>query len=229
MGLGLSLLTVCDVLRAAIPTFADGVVGRADGDRVDRRLELFAKRVVERAGIHLEVVGGDQVPADRAFVYMSNHLSHVDIPVLFAALPAKRLRMIAKAELFKIPVVGGALRSAGFVSVDRKNRAKAIGSLRQAQLALTEGTSIWIAPEGTRSTSGALGSLKKGGFHVASATKTPIVPVALSGTDKVLPAHGRAMNTGVHVRVAIGAPIPVKDRPIGETMDEVRTFFLANT
>ncbi len=228
MGVGTSLLALYEVARVVAPTFVDAIAGRVERETIDQRAREFGERMIKRAEVQLEVIGRERVPTDRAFVYMSNHKSHVDIPVLFATVPARTLRMVSKKELFDIPLFGKAMRGAGFVEVDRGNRQKAVQSLRHAEAALKDGISIWIAPEGTRSVDGRIGPLKKGGFHLATSTRTPIVPVALLGTDRVLPAHGRSMTRGVAVKVTFGAPIPSEQRSVAELMDEVRGFLEAH-
>ena len=83
---------------------------------------------------------------------------------------------------------------------------------------------MWISPEGSRSKTGALGPLKKGGFHLAKNAGTPIVPIAISGTVQVLKPGTISMAYDVPVHVEIGAPIEVADKSIDELMNEVRTF-----
>ena len=227
MGLALSLYTVYQVARITAPTVLEAFVGAGSRNEHDRRLHEFARRVVSRARIQLTVVGAEKVPLDRAFVYMSNHQSHIDIPVLYATVPSPSLRMVAKSELFRIPGFGRAMRAAEFVEVDRGDRARAVDSLRSAAATLASGVSVWIAPEGHRSRDGALGPLKKGGFHLARETGTAILPVALSGTRDVLPPDARRMSHDVPVRVAFGAPIETAGRAIPDLMAEVRAFLEA--
>lgn len=228
MGLGLSLYTVYQVARITAPTVLEAMVGRGNRQEHDRRLREFARRVVARARIQLEVEGAVKVPLDRALVYMSNHQSHIDIPVLYATVPSPSLRMVAKTELFRIPGFGRAMRTAEFVEVDRADRTRAVDSLRRAGATLASGISVWIAPEGHRSRDGVLGPLKKGGFHLARETGAPILPVALSGTRDVLPPDTRVMHHDVPVRVVFGAPIETEGRPIPELMDEVQLFLEEN-
>ena len=228
MGLGLSLYTMYQVARITAPTVLEALVGAGNREEHDRRLREFARRVVTRARIQLAVAGAEKVPLDRALVYMSNHQSHIDIPVLYATVPSPSLRMVAKTELFRIPGFGRAMRAAEFVEVDRADRASAVDSLRRAADTLASGISVWIAPEGHRSRDGVLGPLKKGGFHLARDTGTPILPVALSGTRDVLPPESRRMQHDVPVRVVFGAPIETAGRPIPELMDEVQLFLEAN-
>ncbi len=224
MGLGLSLYTVYQVARITAPTVMEAMVGAGSRADHDRRLHDFARRVVSRLRIQLDVVGAEKVPLDRAFVYMSNHQSHMDIPVLYATVPSPSLRMVAKTELFKIPGFGRAMRAAEFVEVDRADRESAVDSLRRAGEILASGVSVWIAPEGHRSRDGALGPLKKGGFYLARDTGTAILPVALSGTRNVLPPDTRRMKPDVPVRVVFGDPIETAGRDIPTLMDEVASF-----
>jgi 1-acyl-sn-glycerol-3-phosphate acyltransferase len=160
---------------------------------------------------------------------MSNHQSHLDIPVLYATLPSPTIRMLAKTELFRIPLWGRGLRAAEFIEVDRGNHTRAIQSIEHAASLVRDGVSIYLAPEGTRSRDGRIGPLKKGGFHLALGTHTPIIPVAVSGTLAILPRGSRAMQTGRTVRVRIGAPIPVEGRDLDSLMNEVREFLVKNT
>jgi 1-acyl-sn-glycerol-3-phosphate acyltransferase len=159
---------------------------------------------------------------------MSNHQSHLDIPMLYATLPSPTIRMLAKKELFKIPVWGLGLRAAEFIEVDRSNHARAVQSIEHAARLVRDGVSIWIAPEGTRSRDGRIGPLKKGGFHLAQDTGTPIVPVAIRGTIDVLPRGGRTMMPNLPVEVTIGAPIEVANRDLASLSDEVSGFLRAH-
>ena len=148
--------------------------------------------------------------------------------MLYASLPSPTLRMLAKKELFEIPVWGRALRAAEFVEVDRKNHARAIQSITRAADLIRDGVSVWLAAEGTRSFDGKIGPLKKGGFHLAIDTQTPIVPVAIRGTIGILPRGTKAMQKGKRVDVTIGAPIPVEGRSLDDLAAEVRSFLIAN-
>lgn len=197
---------IIETLQISVPTVVDSARGDLTPERCDVRLASWSKRLLDQAGICLDVRGLEHMPDGAAFIVMSNHQSLYDIPVLFQALPG-RVRMVAKAELFKIPIWSRAMRCAGFIEVDRKQRNKAIASLRAAQRSIQQGTSIWIAPEGTRSTTGALLPFKKGGFHMALTTGTRILPVTIDGTRDVLTARAFQVKTGCSVRVTVSEPI----------------------
>jgi len=205
--------------RISVPTLIDGLVGNLTPELCDERLQLWSRRLLLQAGVMLRVEGLERAPAGETFVIMSNHQSHYDIPVMFQALQ-RRVRMVAKAELFKIPGWGPAMRMAGFVEVDRKDRVAAIQSLESAKHALQQGTNIWIAPEGTRGPGGKLLPFKQGGFHLALSTGARILPVSIDGTGRVLAAHGRYVTRGVEVRVVVSDPIAAQDYP-PERRDEL--------
>jgi 1-acyl-sn-glycerol-3-phosphate acyltransferase len=228
MGRALSVYTVLQIARIVGPTLTEAMLGRSRRDVSDRRLHRFGRSIVERARIQLTVTGADRVPRDRAFVYMSNHQSHIDIPVLYATVPSPTLRMVAKTELFKVPLFGRAMRAGDMIEVNRSDRERAVESLRRAARLIADGVSVWIAPEGHRSRTGELGPLKKGGFYLARDTSTPILPVAISGTYDVLPPSTTSMATDVPVDVVFGAPIPVEGRSVADLMDEVGAFLAAN-
>ena len=203
-------LAIVETARISLPTLVEGVSGKLTPEICDQRLLDWSAKLLEQAKIRLHVVGLERTAPGEAFVIMSNHQSHYDIPVLFQAL-RRRVRMVAKSELFKIPGWGRAMRLAGFVEVDRGDRAQAIKSLENAARALSDGTSIWIAPEGTRGPGDALLPFKQGGFHVAQSIGARILPVSIDGTSRVLPAHGRHVSEGVDVRVTVHSPIATKD------------------
>lgn len=211
--------------RITAPSLVEVARNSLDRHSVDERARWFGKRVVELLDIDLVVRGAERVPAGCAYVYMSNHQSHLDIPMLYASLPSPTIRMLAKKELFEIPLWGRGLREAEFIEVDRTNPVKARKSIEYAKSLIREGVSIYLAPEGTRSRDGRINKLKKGGFHLAVDTGTPIVPVAIAGTIDILPRGKRAMQTGKTVEVTIGAPIPVDGRDLEGLSREVSEFF----
>lgn len=224
MGFGLSLYTVGQLARVTVPTFAEALAGRVTRQTCDARIQSFAHRVLEAADVRLDVTREVEIPPDRPYVFMSNHQSHIDIPVIYATSPVPTLRMVAKTELFRIPLWGRAMRAAEMVEVDRSNRAQAIASLERAAAALRSGISIWIAPEGSRSRTGQLGPLKKGGFHLAVDAGVPIVPLAIRGTREILPPGSRSMARGVSVQVAYGSPISTEGQEIGDLQGRVAQF-----
>ena len=220
-----SLRVVGAMARITAPSLVEVATGRLERTAIDERARWFGRRVIEVLDVDLHAEGADRVPPGRAYVYMSNHQSHLDIPVLYATLPSPTIRMLAKKELFQIPLWGRGLRAAEFIEVDRGNHTRAVQSIEHAARLIRDGVSIYLAPEGTRSLDGRIGKLKKGGFHLAKETGTAIVPVAIKGTIDILPRGTKVMHTGKRVEVTVGAPIDVAQREIPSLIDEVQRFF----
>ena len=132
------------------------------------------------AGIRYRVRGREHIPPNRAVVFCSNHDSNVDPPVLFQALH-KRLHVLFKAELTKLPVLGAVMVAGGFVPVERDRREASMASIDRAAESIRAGNSFLIFPEGTRSKTEDLLPFKKGGFIMAIKAQAPILPVAVSG------------------------------------------------
>lgn len=198
-------------LRICVPTVIQSALGTLTTPVCDARLDSWSRSLVDYAKIQIDVTGLEHAPDGEAFVVMSNHRSHYDIPVLFQALRPRRLRMVAKAELFRVPIWAGAMRAAGFVEVNRSNRIAAMRSLERAREAIRAGTSIWIAPEGTRGSGAEMGPFKKGGFHLAVGAEARILPISVLGTERILPARGTHVSDGERVTVKVGAPIEPRE------------------
>src|SRR6185295_18895747 len=215
------------MMRVTAPTLVELARGAVTRSAIDQRARWFGQRVVELLDVRLVVSGAEHVP-DRAVVYMSNHQSHFDIPILYATLPSPTIRMLAKTELFQIPLFGRGLRAAEFIEVDRGNHERSVQSIEQAARLVRDGVSVYLAPEGTRSFDGRIGKLKKGGFHLALATGAPIVPVAIRGTIDILPRGGKVMRSGQPVSVQIGRSIDVNGRDMASLMAQVGEFLVNN-
>ena len=163
-------------------------------------------------GARVEYVDLDNATARQPCVYVANHQSNVDIWALIAVLPL-HARFVAKASLFRIPVLGWALSASEFISVDRSDRAAAIRSLEQAAQKVRAGRSVVMFAEGTRSCSGKLAPFKKGPFHLALRADVPVVPVAISGSGAVLAPRALRVRPGP-VRVRFFPPIdPARFQP----------------
>jgi 1-acyl-sn-glycerol-3-phosphate acyltransferase len=224
---GITAYAIWKTLAISIPTVADALLGRLDPAVSDARLQRWAQSLIARADVSVDVHGRELVP-DRACILMSNHQSLFDIPICYRIYP-HRLRMVAKQELFRVPIWGRAMRESGFVAVDRSgDRAQATAAMQQAAEAIAAGTTIWIAPEGTRSPDGRLGKLKKGGFRLAVDTGTPILPLALDGSIHIIPKKTKLVRRGVRVRATFGAPISVAGRQVADLIEELRAFLTAH-
>jgi 1-acyl-sn-glycerol-3-phosphate acyltransferase len=141
---------------------------------------------VVAGGIQVEIVGRENLPAGRSCIFMSNHVSNLDPPVLMPSLPG-RSSILLKKSLMGIPILGTAMRMAKFVPVERGHSVEAAKtSIAAAASALRSGLNIIVFPEGTRSRDGRLKAFKKGPFFLAEDTKAPIVPIAISGTQNLM-------------------------------------------
>ncbi len=194
-------------------TFVLGVVAvwvsvfSRSGNLVHRIARLWGRSILLVSGVRVAVRGREHLDPGTPCIFMANHQSNYDIPVLLGHLPVQ-FRWLAKAELFRIPLFGRAMRGAGYIPIDRRNRAAAFQSLGEAAAKIRAGASIVIFPEGTRSPDGELKSFKKGGFALALQAGAPVVPVAISGTREVM-AKGSLWIRPGRVTVTIGKPIPV--------------------
>ncbi|MFT3836248.1 MAG: lysophospholipid acyltransferase family protein [Myxococcaceae bacterium] len=159
------------------------------------------------SGASIEVVGGQQyIDPKRPVIFLSNHMSTLDIPVLFRALWPVRFRFVIKNIIKYVPFLGWYTWLAGFVFVDRSRTRKAIASLDAAATKIRKGTSIVIFAEGTRSENGKVLPFKKGPFMLALKAGVPVLPVTIVGTDIVMPKNSWNI-TPTTVKVKIGAPI----------------------
>jgi 1-acyl-sn-glycerol-3-phosphate acyltransferase len=225
---GATLYAIYKTAAISVPTVTDALLGRLTLERADRRLADWSRSIVRRADVDLTVEGMHNLPRDRACVYMSNHQSHLDIPILYSIFPGT-LRMVAKAELFRVPVWGRAMRAAGFVRVTRSgDRAEAMAAMRECGDAIARGVNVWIAPEGTRSIDGKIAKFKKGGFILARDTGADIVPIGIDGSRDILPKNTTIFQRGARVKVTFGAPIRVANRELNDVSNEVRAFIVAH-
>ncbi len=185
---------------------AMGRVLSGDDEAVRRMTGPWARTVARGIGMEVEVLGADHVDRDGAYVFMSNHQSHIDIIALFVALPIQP-GFLAKRELREIPLFGRAMEAGGHVFIDRTRHREALGAIEDAAARVRGGASIVIFPEGTRTDVEAVKELKKGGFHLAKKAGVPIVPVGVRRTARILKKHGRMIRPG-RVEVHIGEPVP---------------------
>jgi 1-acyl-sn-glycerol-3-phosphate acyltransferase len=150
---------------------------------------------VRLAGVKIEIQGMENLQSGRSYIYMSNHVSNLDPPILVPSVPG-RCSVLVKKEVFRVPIFGTAMRVADLVPVDRSNREAAIESVHAAAEVLRHGLNMVIYPEGTRSTDGRLLPFKKGPFHLAIEAGVPVVPVTILGTAELWPKGTLAMKSG---------------------------------
>jgi 1-acyl-sn-glycerol-3-phosphate acyltransferase len=204
------------VLAVVLPvyTFAAGLVGIPYALLAnDARVLFWLGRLGVRIGftiarIRIVTHGLDKVTAQSHFIYMMNHNSNLDAPAVFMVLPGP-VRVLGKKELFRLPVLATAMKMGGFVPVDRSNREAAIESARSAARIAAAGASFLIAPEGTRSRTGALLPFKKGGFHIAIDSEVPILPITVVGAFELMPPGSYGIKPGV-IEIFFHDPIETK-------------------
>ena len=171
---------------------------------------LFARGLAWFGRMPMSLEGWQQLPADiregrQPVIFMSNHASQLDPPVLIGMLPLPAV-YIAKKEVKYIPFVGWAAMVAGVIFIDLRDRDRAIRSIHDAALEIRGGKSVVIFPEGTRSRTGELLPFKKGGFALALDAGVPIVPLATVGGFQVLPPGSAILRRGCY-RVRAGEPV----------------------
>lgn len=147
------------------------------------------------AGAKVKLVGLDKIDPAGTYVFMSNHVSNLD-PTLLVPLVPGRTSVLAKKEIWRIPILAKALDLAEIVPVERSNRDSAIQSIRRAGEVMRHHINMTIFPEGTRSADGRLMPFKKGPFHLAAETGFPIVPVTILGTYEMLPKGSAIVKSG---------------------------------
>jgi 1-acyl-sn-glycerol-3-phosphate acyltransferase len=213
--------SIFSLMVAALATAASAVANLPPL-LVDRRglvlhygAKIWSWLVLASAGVSRRVEGRERLDPRGTYLFVSNHQSLYDIPVLYLSLP-QRLVFAAKKELFRIPFFGWVLKLAGFPPVDRGRPDRAREQLSRSARALrARGTSVVVFPEGTRSPDGTLRPFKRGAFFMARDLGAAIVPVAIAGTHAIVAKHSLRIRPG-RVRVLIGEPVEVLGRDAGE-------------
>ena len=157
----------------------------ATGARQHRIARAWARMLCRIGGIRVRVEGLENLILESRSVMVCNHISYMDVPVLFGYLPLQ-FRILAKAGLFKIPFMGSHLRRCQHLPVDQSNARSSLHSLHEAAAAVAEGLPLFVFPEAGRSFSGAMQDFVPGAFYVAIQAQVPIVPMVLIGTWEVL-------------------------------------------
>ncbi len=176
----------------------------ATGDALAARwVPDWAGKLLRLAGVTITVTGKENIPAGRPCVFVGNHRSYYDIPLMLTQLDAPHA-LVAKKEVGKIPLVRGWMRLLHCVFLDREDARKAMASLNEATENLKKGYSVVIFPEGTRNKGeeGSLLEFKGGAFRIATKAKAPLVPVAITGSRDIMENNGGWMKPA-HVTIQI--------------------------
>jgi 1-acyl-sn-glycerol-3-phosphate acyltransferase len=203
------VVIVMITVPAALLTILGGLFDR-HGKHVYRISRLWSWTILHVCGISIQVSGSNHIDPKQRYIFMVNHQSNIDIPVLIQALFAFQLRWLAKKELLWVPLFGWAMWAGKHVTVNRSDRVHALRSLKKAGQRITSGISLVIFPEGTRSPDGRLLPFKRGGFWLAMRTQTPVIPLTIDGSCVILPKGDWRVRRG-KVRITIGEPVMVEN------------------
>ena len=178
----------------------------ANGNRAHRCLTYWAKTNLALAGLPVQIEGLESLDPKQSYIFMPNHASFLDILLALAYIPYN-FRIITKKEIFRIPIMGWALKRSRQIPMDRTNPRKGLASLRRAFEVLQQGISIVVFPEGTRTLNGKLGEFKATLFILPIRSGIPIVPVRIEGTFNAL-KRGSILLNPVPLKITFHKPIP---------------------
>jgi len=211
-GLGTKLMAFCvrdPLIYLYTAVFGTGSLLSSLFDREGRVQHWFARTwsrfILVTAGCPLSIEGMERVDTAHPALYCVNHLSALDIPSLYVGLPFQ-FRIMAKAELFRLPFLGWHLRRSGQISIDRENARASMKSLSAGAAALKAGMPLVAFPEGGRSIDGMVQPFLGGVFYMAIKAQVPIVPMALVGTFEALPMNHYVIAPHAF-RLVVGEPI----------------------
>ena len=178
---------------------------------IDRRESLYplalwgAKTWLSACGAKVKVIGSENLRGDQNYVFISNHRSYLDTATLFR-YAGKRIGIVAKKELLKVPVLGQGMGFVNVIAIDRSNPERALQSMERARQVMERGYSFGVFAEGTRALPGELLPFKKGAFHLALQTDAPVVPVAIRNTDWMMGKRTGVAYPGT-IELVLGNPI----------------------
>ena len=225
------LLTLRTV--AVTPYFAVSTIGVAsvivatalvskDSPVIQRLIEWWSRMFIRSLGAKITVEGRDTIDPTGQYLFVANHSSNADIPAMFLTAPVP-IRYLAKKEVFRLPVVGLAMRRIGMVKVDRQGGSAILEEVNSGIAEVTKrGHSLIIFPEGTRSNDGRPAHFKRGAFRIAISNQLTIVPVSIEGTWDVWAPGSKSVRPG-HIQTKLHQPIPTKGLTLAD-VEEVRTM-----
>ncbi len=169
---------------------------------------------VQIVGVKVRTIGLEKIDPARTYIFMSNHISNLDPPITLPLIP-RRTSVMVKKELFKVPILGRIMLIGSLVPVDRGNRDAGLTAVRDAVKAIEQGLNMTIYVEGKRSFDGRLLPFKRGPFYLAQECKVPVVPITISGTERVMPKGRFAIRPG-KATVTIEFHDPIETSNFGE-------------
>lgn len=171
----------------------------------------WSRLLLRMCGIRVALVGRDELEPSARYIYVANHASLFDIPVILASVP-DNVRIMYKRELERIPVFGWALKISPFIAIERERAREAADVLQKVVSTMAAGSSVLVFPEGTRSEDGNVGTFRRGAFSLAVRSGRTIVPLAIKGTAAILPKNTRKINGG-NVTIIVFPPVTVPIAP----------------
>lgn len=221
-----SFLTVTSILL-----FPVGVLIWAVTAPFDRRKVLLHRFTCFWASLYswfnpawpVTVVGREKIRPEATYVMVANHLSLLDILVMFRLF--SHFKWVSKVENFRLPFVGWNMSLNGYIKLKRGDKASIIQMMRDCEETLTAGNSIMMFPEGTRSPSGRMRAFKPGAFELAIRTRSPILPIAIQGTSQALPKRGFVLQGRHPIRITVLDEVPAEgfaDQSVADLSRTVR-------
>jgi putative phosphoserine phosphatase/1-acylglycerol-3-phosphate O-acyltransferase len=229
-GIGSQLRTLAgfgSLVPVAAGAVGIGLLTRSRRRGVNFFTSTFSQLLLTASGVHLNVIGGENLTAERPAVFIFNHRNQAD-PVISGALVRDNWIGVGKKELANDPIMGTLGKLLDGVFIDRDDATAAVESLHEVEDRARRGLSIVIAPEGTRLDTTSVGPFKKGPFRMAMAVGIPIVPIIIRNAESVAARDSMTMNPGT-VDVAVFPPISVKDWTLDTLADriaEVRQLYV---
>ncbi|MBO0883041.1 MAG: HAD-IB family hydrolase [Mycobacterium sp.] len=229
-GIGTQLRTLAGVgslIPVAAAAVGIGVLTRSRRRGLNFFTSAWSQLLLVASGVHLNVIGAENLTAQRPAVFIFNHRNQAD-PIITAALVRDNWTGVAKKELASDPLVGTVGRLLDAVFIDRDDSSAAVEALHEVEDLAKRGLSIVIAPEGTRLDTTSVGPFKKGAFRIAMAAGIPIVPIVIRNAEIIAARNSTTMNPGT-VDVAVFPPISVSDWTLDTLPDriaEVRDLYL---
>lgn len=198
------------LLTAFTALFTVCTVRWRNSEFVHKEQQFWSRSFYWLFGLGHEVEGLENIQKGQSYVFVANHASLFDVWLIYGWLPVV-FKWIMKQELRKMPFVGVGCHAAGHIFIDRRNPRAAKESLEHAKTILTDGVSLVVFPEGTRSKTGEVQSFKRGAFQVAFDLGLPVVPISLSGLHDVVPKGSLFVRPFTRTKMKVGKPIDLKD------------------
>lgn len=181
----------------------------------------WSEKLIRIVKANLNVIGAEKLSSSENYLFVANHSSYFDIPVVLKSIP-KDLSLVYKSELEKVPIFGKSLIASPFLSIDRESPRAAMKVLISTKELIRSGVSILIFPEGTRSKDGEVGKFKKGALKIAEINKLKVVPLTINGTFDILSADSKKIKTNQDVELIIHSPLELDENE--NFLDDVKNI-----